>query len=276
LRQKLIARTFIPGSEWIYFKIYSGTTTATILLTDVILPFTQELEKENSIQQWFFIRYGDPEPHIRVRFLCKEADKIGEIMSFFQKSIQVYVDQGLVWKIQMDTYQREIERYGANTMEVSEQLFHYDSQMIVEALHLIDDKELKLFFVLRAIDQLLEDFKLTTSSKLKLVQKNAIAFKNEFNADKKLRKQLDTKYRNYRASLESFLNMKGHEEYQPLINLINQKSDHIKTSIESIFEEQNNNTLEVPIESLVSSYIHMHINRFFDYYRSVIGKLAKK
>jgi thiopeptide-type bacteriocin biosynthesis protein len=43
------------------------------------------------------------------------------------------LEQNSVWKIQTDTYQREIERYG-KTIEDSETLFWHDSEMILHYL----------------------------------------------------------------------------------------------------------------------------------------------
>lgn len=283
-----IKRTFIPGSQWLYFKIYSGPTTATKLLTEVILPLTQNLLEKNIIQHWFFIRYADPDTHLRIRFWCEDKNNINEVISALQQKTQPYIDQELVWKLQIDTYQRELERYGENTMEVSEKLFFRDSEIIINALNLVEDKQLKLFFVLKSIDKLLEDFGLTIKDKSQLVKNNGDAFKREFHADKKLKKQLDIKYRNQRGQLEEFMSLEKHEEYQPLLDLISYRSEQIQLHIEFIFKLQKDKTLQVTCENLLSSYIHMHINRFFDtrqrlyemvcydfldrYYRNVIGK----
>ena len=281
-------RTFIPGSNWLYFKIYSGSTTATKLLTEVILPLCEGLLHESTIQQWFFIRYADPDPHLRLRFWCKDNSKIVQIITLFNRHLQFYVDQNLVWKIQLDTYKRELERYGINTMEASEKLFFYDSEMIANALNLADDKELKFLFVLKSIDQLLKDFGLTTNNKSQLVKNNGEAFKKEFFADKKLKKQLNQKYRDQRNQIESFLTLEQHETYQPLLDLIQKRSLRNQPEIEFIYNLQKNQQLQVSIENLLSSYIHMHVNRFFDsrqrlyemvcydfldrYYRSVLGR----
>ena len=263
MNTKPIQRTFIPGSEWVYYKIYSGTTTANNVLTNIVLELTNELLTQNIIKQWFFIRYADPEPHLRVRFLCNNLGQIEDIMILFREKIQYHIDQELVWKLQIDTYQRELERYGKNTMKASEAFFFYDSSMIIEALTLIEDDQLKLFFVLRSIDQLLIDFNLTTIDKLSLVEHNGTSFKKEFNADKKLLKQLDKKYRKYRVAFESFIVIQEHKDYQPLIELIELRSQQLKKDINFIIEAKNKKTLEVSINNLLSSYIHMHINRFF-------------
>jgi len=65
-------RTFIPGSEWIYFKIYTGTKTADAILKNELYGFVSEMLKNKVIDKWFFIRYNDPDFHIRLRIHLKE------------------------------------------------------------------------------------------------------------------------------------------------------------------------------------------------------------
>ncbi len=57
-------RSFIPGSEWIYYKIYCGVKTADKILTETIKPLVEQLKMLNLIEKWFFIRYSDPDTHI--------------------------------------------------------------------------------------------------------------------------------------------------------------------------------------------------------------------
>lgn len=37
-------RIFIPGSRWLFFKLYTGTQSADILLTRHISPFVRRLQ----------------------------------------------------------------------------------------------------------------------------------------------------------------------------------------------------------------------------------------
>ena len=74
-----------------------------------------------------------------------------------------YIEQDLIWKVQVDSYQREIERYGIGAMEQAEELFFHDSRMIVDMLDMIagdEGEKYRWFFALRAIDTLLDDFHL--------------------------------------------------------------------------------------------------------------------
>jgi len=44
-------RTFIPGDEWLYYKLYCGKKTADYILIDVIKPITEKLLSEGLINQ---------------------------------------------------------------------------------------------------------------------------------------------------------------------------------------------------------------------------------
>lgn len=283
-----VIRTFIPGSPWLYYKIYSGTTTANLILAEIVGPLAEALQEQETIQEWFFIRYHDPDPHLRVRFLVKDVTKLGMVMIQVQQQLQLYLDQELVWKLQLDTYNRELERYGATSIELAETLFCQDSVLVTHALQMIEVSDLKLFFALKRIDQLLTDFKLNTVAKLQLVQHNGKGFKQEFNTNKHTNKQLDSKYRAHRKEVEQFMVLETHEDYEPLLQLLQHNSEQIQPIITSLFQKQEAQTLEVSIENLLGSYIHMFVNRYYDarqrlhelvcydyldrYYRAKVGR----
>jgi len=155
-------RTFIPGDSWVYYKIYTGAKTSDIVLTEIIKPIAEQLIDQNVIDQWFFIRYADPKHHLRVRFHCKDKNNIGKVINALYGELSAFAKADLVWKIQLDTYHRELERYGAQHIELAEQLFYYESQMIVSLLDVIggeEGEEIRWLFGVRALDKLLSDFK---------------------------------------------------------------------------------------------------------------------
>ncbi|NJM79924.1 MAG: lantibiotic dehydratase [Flavobacterium sp.] len=73
--QNEIASNYLPGNEWLYFKIYSGVKTGDYILTEKILPLVNDLLNDGSIQKWFFIRYYDTDNHIRFRVQLKNNDE---------------------------------------------------------------------------------------------------------------------------------------------------------------------------------------------------------
>ena len=93
-----------------------------------------ELYEAKLIDDWFFIRYTDPDFHLRLRLLVARPEHYAAIFARIGSSVEPLVDNGAVVKVVCDTYVREIERYGAGTMEAVERLFGIDSRAVLELL----------------------------------------------------------------------------------------------------------------------------------------------
>ncbi len=259
-----IQRSFIIGGEWLYYKIYTGPKTSDLVLANIIKPVTDALLSNKSIDKWFFIRYNDPKPHIRVRFHYTNPANVAEIINTLHEPIKEYIEEDLVWKVQIDTYQREIERYGVRTMEQSEDLFFYDSRMIIDFLDMVEGdegEELRWLFGIRAIDTMLSDFGYDEDRKLKLLEGLKIGFGAEFGMNKFLKKQLDKKFRDEKDKINEFLvfERKDNPDYGPILDVLDQKSEDSLTAVKSILSRANGDE----IDRLIGSYIHMLMNRLF-------------
>ena len=247
-------RTFIIGDEWLYYKIYCGNRTCDTILTDVFKPLAESLLKEKIIDKWFFIRYADPQNHLRVRFHCPDISKLCHVIEKFKETIEFYVESDLIWNIQIETYQRELERYGKNNIIESEELFYIDSEACVNALNLINDDDVLFLFALKSIDSLLSTFEYNIEEKKSFTKINKETFRKEFSADKKLTKQLNVKYQLLRNELEHLMSTNLNDIYAPLVDILSVKENMMKPLTTKI------NTLN---HKLLSSYIHMMVNRFF-------------
>src|SRR3546814_1711963 len=69
-----IQRSFPPGSEWVYLKLYLGQGECDRLLMKEVNGFINRLKQEGLLQKWFFIRYADPEYNLRIRVLLRKRD----------------------------------------------------------------------------------------------------------------------------------------------------------------------------------------------------------
>ncbi len=266
-KSKLI-RNFSLGSEWLFYKLYCGVKTADKILTEIIKPLTEQLIEQKLIDSWFFIRYADPDIHLRIRFHFTALKNIGTVISLFQKAIAVYEKNGLIWKVQTDTYQREIERYGENTLLLGEQIFYYDSKCIVDVLDMMDGdegEEIRWLFAIRAVNELLSDFNYSNEQKRDLMENLKIGFAHEFNMDKNLKMQMDRKFRIYREAIAKVLDVNNDEisDLQPLFELLKYKSESISPLVTEILTIQQKNQLHLPLNDLLASYIHMLLNRMF-------------
>lgn len=252
-------REFSIGSKWLYYKIYCGVKTTDIILREYLLEKIKLLKENKIIEKWFFIRYNDSDAHFRLRLLLKDSSEINQVILLLQDTFKPLQNQNYIWKIQMDTYVRELERYGPSTYELTESIFEADSELILDYL---DSKSrfskpiTALVFSFLAIDNFLTLFQLSSEQKLNLLNSLQLSFKQEFNADKQLKKELEKHYRGLLHELELIFDRKKEEEYHTFFDIIDRKADKIRDKIPSIFKN-----LTVDIFPYLSSQIHMMINR---------------
>jgi thiopeptide-type bacteriocin biosynthesis protein len=252
---------FCIGSEWLYYKIYTGVKTSDLILLEKLSPIIKDLKAQKIIEQWFFIRYNDPEAHIRIRFNCKTIENTLNVIAKMYPILNDLLEENIVWKLQTDTYQREIERYGMSTMIESEFLFWKDSEMILEYLALKKDflnDETQLLFSCCAIDTFFNSFSITTADKLLLMDNLQLAFKKECNADKVLKKQLDAHYRTLSQDVDDFISGKAQNHFPELFKIIQDKKTAIAIVVAAISVK-----LDIPFLDFLSSHIHMMVNRQF-------------
>ncbi|MGE0078158.1 MAG: thiopeptide-type bacteriocin biosynthesis protein [Bacteroidales bacterium] len=263
----MVTRNYIPGDEWLYYKIYCGAKTADEIITQVILPVSIVLKDQNKIDKFFFIRYSDPDLHLRVRFHFNTADDIGSIMYAMNEGLISFVNSNKVWKVMLDTYKRELERYHPSLIEYAEDLFCIDSETIALFLDLIDGTDgdkIRWMFSFRSIDALLSDFGFSIEQKQAFTEKLKEAFASEFGMNKSLRLQLDQRYRAVKSNILFIMNLTEENagEYMPLIELLEQRSNRNIKVVCAINEAQKKDK-NIDIAGLLSSYIHMLMNRTF-------------
>lgn len=261
-------RTFITGSEWLYYKIYTGPKTADRILTEVIKPVSEKLLEEGIIDSWFFIRYSDPKLHLRVRFHHTDSLQLEKTISLVHDSLIPFVETDLIWKITNDTYNRELERYGQNLIEFTEKLFFHDSVFIVNILDLIEGDEgeiIRWLIGLRAIDDMLNVFNYSEDNKIKYIELLRDKYWEEFGKGKDLKSQILDKYRINRKDIESIMNHLNDVggEMAPLFEHLQNKIKHIVTIASIINNLEVNKSLEISKDQLMNSYLHMMCNRLF-------------
>ncbi|NML58267.1 lantibiotic dehydratase [Chryseobacterium sp. RJ-7-14] len=254
----MVKRKFSPGSEWLYLKIYTGVKTADIILEEAIQPLTECFEKNHYISKWFFIRYNDPKPHLRLRLHLNNSNGYNEILGKINQSFEQFINSGEISNIQIDTYNREIERYGENTIEEAETLFCINSNFILQCLH-YDDEE-KIIVSLFYIDKVLSKLNLSTEKKLSWIKDLNTAFKQEFNADKKLNSQLDKKYREFKPTYLDFIQS---AEFLEVRDVIISNIEESNLVLQNIISHEEDESLGMSLQSFFSSIFHMNINRLF-------------
>lgn len=260
-----VPRYFMPGSEWLCYKVYCGIATSDRILEEVLAPLINQLSEASRIDQWFFIRYADPDNHLRVRLHLQNQGYLSEVMHKVEKSLRDTLKAGMISLLQIDTYSRELERYGGATIIETEVLFYHDSEATLQFLSLTEGDEredLRWLWGLRSINELLNDFQLATSEKLTLLQRMKERFAHEFGVDKPLKLQLDKKYRTHRAAINDMLALQDpSDEFYPLVEVLQTRSARHASAVTTLLEAQRTGKLSLSLTDLLQSYIHMSVNR---------------
>lgn len=255
-------RTYAPGSEWLYAKLYTGSATADQIL-DAIAPLVAE------VPRWFFIRYADPHWHVRFRMHGAPAWLYGEVLPRLAELTRPMLDDGRMWRFQLDTYEREVERYGGPVgIELSEQLFWADSACVVDLLGMLAGDagiDARWRLTLRGLDQILEDLGFDLPTKLTLMRQVRDGFAREHRVDANVlfQRVLGDKYRKEKPALDALLDRSrdADSELAPGFERFARRSaDHAPVIAELRAAEQRN-ALTSSLLDLAPSYLHMHANR---------------
>lgn len=258
--QSAIQRDFTVGSAWLYTKIYVGTKSTDQFLIKLIKPFCCDLMLENKIEKWFFIRYQDPLPHIRLRFYNASDLSFWQIvLGTLSNLLKSKVESGLISKFQTDIYHREIERYQGLDFEQTESIFHADSLAVIDILETIgeDNEQLRWQAGLAGASQLIEDLGFREIRKFELIQIIHGQLLTELSPDKLLTKQLDKKYRAFKTVICQSLEGGNHENLYSINKIFLLRSQRIASIL------KNSNPTFYLDNSSASSFVHMFLNRLF-------------
>ena len=263
-----IHRSFPPGSEWFYVRLYTGTATADRILTEAIAPLVTQLLDSGVIDRWFFIRYGDSGWHVRLRFHGDPKILRDTAMPAVNSALAPLLSDGRLWRIQHDTYEREIERYGGlEGILLSEELFQIDSEAILEILAQLEPgnagAEERWRLALCGIDALVADLGLDLPAKAKVLKKVREEFAREFKVDSRFKDQLSERFRKERKSFEVLLDpaQGADNALAPGFEIFRRRSERFSPIAARLKELEQAGGLTMSILDLAPSYIHMHVNR---------------
>jgi len=288
-------RILPPGSEWLYVKLYGGEGTLDEILTTAIRALVRTSVASGAAARWFFIRYSDPHDHLRIRFNGTPARIQQELLPQVCDTLNPLLAAGKLWKIDFDTYQREIERYGGvEGMLAAEDIFVADSDAVLDILgELAGDEGLDIRWRvgLMGIDQLLTDCDFDDQIKRATMKRWRDAFQRDFKIGAVEKKQLSERFRKERRKLESLFDgsSEGRGEWKFAKQVLARRSVRVGEALRKLRALATEGKLETDIKDLAASFSHMHINRLmrssqrshelvlYDYLSQIYdGRIARK
>ncbi len=122
-----------PGSAWTYAKLYVGRQAADAFLVSHAVPFVREQVERGAVDRWFFLRYGDPQHHLRLRLHAAGQDT--SVRDALLARAETWLSQEQIGRYALDTYDPEYERYGEGaSLQAVERFFTLDSEACAAAL----------------------------------------------------------------------------------------------------------------------------------------------
>lgn len=255
-------RQYFPGEDWLFAKLYCSENALDRLLDNLVHPLVKDIRDESWIDQWFFVRFGDPNWHLRLRIKGHGPvlwQKVAPLL--FARARD---EQSLIRRLTLDTYVPEAERYGGlEGLEVSEQLFEIDSDTAVEIVRRFQgDPEARWRLAVLGIHDTLDQLDFNTEEKIRILtacRDNQLA---RLGNDGHVLHKISKRYRDLRPEIDRLLDCPP-EAYAPGVEALRSRRCRLGSVAVKLRELENRGTLSCAFPVLAAHYLHMWTNRIF-------------
>jgi len=219
--------------------------------------------------RWFFIRYMDPEPHVRVRFHGDPAALRGNVLPALEAALGPLAETGAVRKVMLDTYVRELERYGGDRgIELAEDLFWHDSEAVLGIVELLDGDAggiARWKLCVRGIESLLDTLGFDAETRAKVFADAKDSLGREMRADTFLWTKIGDRFTSERAELDVMFTRDAERDAQhelaPGFELLARRDAALAPIAAELRRRDAGGELVPALRDIAWSLCHMHANR---------------
>ncbi|MGH7637582.1 MAG: lantibiotic dehydratase, partial [Gemmatimonadaceae bacterium] len=278
-KKRGIARvTHSPGGGWLTLKIYTGHVTADRILRHVLAPAIADLENREILGYWFFLRYADPDFHLRVRLHGQPNVVWGDILPGLHERLQPLIDNDSVFQTVVDSYRPELERYGGPTgLEIAHHVFSADSRCALQVLTSMPDvgsSSDRLVCATAGVNGYYDAFSCLGLSHLAGARlafdrlassvwpsdKDAIAGKRQFSRS----------FRSSRSAIEEAIATPSRAVLSVALEPIARRDAVLRVQAARLRDAVAAGAISQDVGNILSSYTHMHVNRVLRDYDRVV------
>ncbi|WP_445517470.1 lantibiotic dehydratase [Streptomyces sp. NEAU-174] len=247
------ARLRPPGSEWLYLKLYCGSWRQDELVAGPLRTFAETVTAAGFCDGWFFLRYADPESHLRIRFHGDPATLLGPLVEQACSWAADLMRAGDCARFSFDTYEPEIERYGGEDgVRAAEMVFAADSPIVARLLHASGANRLSLDALTLAVvtvDDLLDALGMSEEQRVENYRTTASASRSG-----------GAVYRERKQGLRRALGLPGTLD-PTLAPLLAARRAALAPAVDLLTALRDINRLHRPYGDLCRAHVHMHLNR---------------
>jgi thiopeptide-type bacteriocin biosynthesis protein len=264
------------GSEWLFVKLYCQNTFEDDLIAYSLRTFAEEVLSAGLAKEWFFIRYNDPDAHIRFRLRGEPEQIIGSLLPKLCTWATELMAEEFCSRFVFDTYEREVERYGGMAgIEMAESIFAADSWTVTQLFYLMQERVLqldRLILAILSVDNLLASLGLSEAGRLQWLRQH-VTSRNEVGQEYRQRKVV---LRSLLGDVRHLLNEPGGES---VLQVFEAQRKRLAPVAASLVEMEGQGKLTQTLDTLYNSFVHMHCNRLFrsdqSFERRVLGLLLR-
>lgn len=133
----------LPGSRWSFLKLYAAKDVHDEIVVNHLRKFVTELRTTGEADRWFYIRYADTMPHLRIRIRAGSDQGAGRVLTRLMEWGKDLVERGIASDLQVAAYHPEIGRYGGPAaFDPIERLFEAGSDLSSELLSMLWHKSI--------------------------------------------------------------------------------------------------------------------------------------
>lgn len=252
---------FFPFDKWLYFKLYGPLDRQNELIEELYY-FTNS---SSEIGEFYFMRYVDPKPHIRLRFKG-DKERLNSILNQINTFAQYLKEEKLISNLVIDTYMPEVERYGGiKLMKCAEKIFYKDSKIVMESIAKLDVEDEKIKYGVISVLHYLDSFNLSFEKQYEFLSNSFVS--NEYLQDFK---KVKNEYIHDCDSYNGWENLKENSSYAEFLKLLRGREESI---FKYCLEVSKTSNLTNEYDDILGSIIHLHCNRFFGIDRTIERKI---
>ncbi|MCU1277367.1 MAG: Lanthionine biosynthesis protein LanB [bacterium] len=262
-RAPLAPAAYAPGGDWLYAKLYCSASQSDALLRELFTPLVGESWFAAAVDRWFFLRYADPEFHLRLRFHGTPEALQQQLWPHLQRTVQRALDAGRAWRPQLDTYIPEAQRYGGDeALAVIERIFHADSEAALALMAELPDPDARLEPALLSVDHLLGDLALDLHAREQLMSHISAELRRAYDPHGTAARQAGRRYRELADTLTQQLTSVDHDP-PPLREILARRAGVARAAAAELTALSARGRWTSTTPRLAASLVHLHVNRLF-------------
>ncbi|GCE29358.1 hypothetical protein KDA_48420 [Dictyobacter alpinus] len=257
---RLEERRQLPGAEWTSLKLYTAAKRQNDVITGPLKDLVISLQEQQCMDYWFFIRYADPDPHVRVRFHATHSQHEHLLLAVLAWSRKL-IHEGLIQSVRVEEYNREVERYGGPlAFPTIEHIFCASSNMASDLLTLQSGRHMAFDSIVAAVwslDHFFAAWGVNTEKRLVFVQElvDRYEYADVFRLRRKLLLGL------FLPEENQYFTEEVKKQKEMLLQMHASKSALLQKSAQVFHELALRKELWQSEHSLLRSLAHMHLNR---------------